>query len=159
MNKKNRNAKKQKNPEIKAIYYEVNPLPCNDPSLINEHLDKFVKQFIIKRKCERVRTKMLDNLHIIEGSLDPEKTVEIEGQKTFPQMIGELLGDKPSLHFSGRRRKPCFLTAKEVASLSSEDGLLSLVPGQLCLFRHHEDYIYLCSVNDSLQKWRKKYQL
>jgi hypothetical protein len=129
----------------------MNPRPCNDAKLIADHLEAFVKNFVVAAKRERIKGKLLkldgnewDKLAPdLRNWLDLKKCVELRGQNALPTWIIERLGNREGLYYDFESL-PHFLKLNEAIDSHFRDAIFSIDAGKLVVILTHHDEILVC---------------
>ena len=125
---------------------EVHPLPCSQEEL-ERHLRAFVRSFVQPNRQQRwlhilvqKPSKAEDRMYRLVQDLDDRYCTELKGADNFPLAVAKRIGTKPGAYFdrSGECNKMTAAGAATLASESSMDALLSLIPGKLALYWHHD---------------------
>ena len=131
---------------------DVKALSC-PPEEAAKHLRAFAESFIAKNHIDRwihilleKPEKAEDYLHKFEHQLNEKYCKELGGAESFPASLSESYKSKRGVYFDGSE-PPSLMTAAEAASISTEkfaDAVISIVPGKLALFFHHDGWTWIC---------------
>lgn len=130
---------------------DVRPQPCTDAQR-DTHLRAFVASFVAPLHRSRCLHILIDaphkaryELHKLEHWLAPQRCRKLAGSAGFPRPLHDRFGTSRGVYFD-EEAECCMVTAAEAATLAAQwlDAIFSLVAGELALFFHHDDGVYLC---------------